>query len=283
MAKQLIPEELNELIQEYLTDGILTDKERQVILRKAESMGLDRDEIDLYLDAQVQKIDQATDAAVRRQKGNLCPFCGASIPQFSDKCPECNQLITPQATEELKEILDKLEESLFKIKSNYDYKLKERHAALMDRYIRKANLYYGNNPKVKTLLSEIEAETKSAKKSAKTKERNKKLTERFTYGGCILVIIIALIIFFLPSFFIFKNLFNILDDKTPNDTKHERIIRDNEESLDSESEDEETKYEEWSKKADAEIEEMQRKAERDVEKMQREAERQLEQMKARMN
>ena len=65
MANQLIPEELDQLIQEYLTDGVLTDKERAVILRKAEGMGLDRDEIDLYLDAQVQKIDQATDALVR--------------------------------------------------------------------------------------------------------------------------------------------------------------------------------------------------------------------------
>ena len=67
MANNLIPEELNALIQEYLTDGVLTDKERSVILNKAEKMGLDRDEIDLYLDAQVQKIDQQTDA-VRKQK-----------------------------------------------------------------------------------------------------------------------------------------------------------------------------------------------------------------------
>lgn len=67
MAKKLIPEELDALIQEYLTDGVLTDKERQVILKKAVSMGLDRDEIDLYLDAQVQKIDQATDAAENRR------------------------------------------------------------------------------------------------------------------------------------------------------------------------------------------------------------------------
>ena len=67
MAKQLIPEELDALIKEYLTDGVLTDKERQVILKKAVGMGLDRDEIDLYLDAQVQKIDQATDAAARKQ------------------------------------------------------------------------------------------------------------------------------------------------------------------------------------------------------------------------
>lgn len=61
MAKKLIPEEIEALIQQYLTDGVLTDKERQVILRKAEGMGLDRDEIDLYLDAEVQKIDQQTD------------------------------------------------------------------------------------------------------------------------------------------------------------------------------------------------------------------------------
>ena len=61
MAKKLIPEEIEALIQQYLTDGVLTDKERQVILRKAEGVGLDRDEIDLYLDAEVQKIDQQTD------------------------------------------------------------------------------------------------------------------------------------------------------------------------------------------------------------------------------
>ena len=55
---KLIPEELDALIQEYLTDGVLTEKERKVILKKAVGMGLDSDEIDLYLDAQIQKLDQ---------------------------------------------------------------------------------------------------------------------------------------------------------------------------------------------------------------------------------
>ena len=36
MAKQLIPEELQALIDQYLTDGVLTEKERAVILKKAE-------------------------------------------------------------------------------------------------------------------------------------------------------------------------------------------------------------------------------------------------------
>ena len=159
MAKQLIPEELDALIQEYLTDGVLTDKERQVILRKAEGMGLDRDEIDLYLDAQVQKIDQQTDAAARKQKGKQCPYCGGNIPLLTDKCPSCGQFINPQASEELKEIIDNLEEALVDLKSDGDF---SRSKATVERYIRKAKLYYSNNPKIKPLLAEVEAEIEMA-------------------------------------------------------------------------------------------------------------------------
>lgn len=102
MAKKPIPEELDLLIQEYLTDGILTDKERQVILDEAETLGLNRTKIDLYLDAQVQKIDQANDAAVRKQKGKPCPYCGGNVPQLADKCPHCGENITAQLRRKLK-------------------------------------------------------------------------------------------------------------------------------------------------------------------------------------
>ena len=47
--------EIEKLIKEYLTDGIISEKERKVLLRKAEAMGLDVDEVDLYIDAQQQK------------------------------------------------------------------------------------------------------------------------------------------------------------------------------------------------------------------------------------
>jgi hypothetical protein len=168
MAKNLIPEELDALIKEYLTDGVLTDKERQVILKKAEGMKLDRDEIDLYLDAQVQKIDQATDAAVRRQKGKACPHCGAYVSQMTDKCPECGQYITPEATKELEEILDNLEEALVNMKSRKDF---DRNKAVVERYERKARMYYSNHPKIKTLLTEVDAEMKVAEKKVKSAER----------------------------------------------------------------------------------------------------------------
>ena len=170
MANNLIPEELNALIREYLTDGVLTNKERQVILNKAEKMGLDRDEIDLYLDAQVQKIDQQTDAAVRKQKGKQCPYCGGSIPLLTDKCPHCGENITAEASEELQEIFENLEGALVDLKSGRDI---HKSKATVERYTRKARMYYGNNPKIQKLLEEVEKETVIAEKKAKNLVRNR--------------------------------------------------------------------------------------------------------------
>ena len=195
MANKLIPEELDALIQEYLTDGVLTDKERQVILKKAEGFGLDRDEIDLFLDAQVQKIDQASDAAVRRQKGKACPYCGAPIPQLADKCPECGQFITPEASAELKEIIDNLEEALIDLKSGKDI---ERSKATVERYARKAKLYYSNNPKIKPLLEEVEEETINAEKKGKSLARKntivKVLTTNKKLTACLVIVLFVAVL-----------------------------------------------------------------------------------------
>jgi len=190
MAKQLIPEELQALIDQYLTDGVLTEKERAVILKKAEGMGLDRDEIDLYLDAEVQKIDQATDAAVRRQKGKSCPHCGAYVSQLTDKCPECGQYITPEATKELEEILDNLEEALINMKSGEEF---DRSKAVVERYERKAKMYYSNHPKIKTLLAEIDNEMKDAETKIKSAARRKIMVSILTnkWLWCVIPMIIG--------------------------------------------------------------------------------------------
>lgn len=170
MAKQTlkIPEDLQALIQQFLTDGVLTDKERQVILREAEEQGLKRDVVNLYLDAEEQKIEQATDAAVRRKKGKECPHCGAYIPQMSDKCPECDEYITPEASKELEEILEKLEDALVNMKDRKDF---DRSKATVERYARKARMYYSNHPKIKSLLLEVDSEMKFAEKQKKSEER----------------------------------------------------------------------------------------------------------------
>lgn len=194
MANNLIPEELNVLIQQYLTDGVLTDKERQVILNKAEKMGLDRDEIDLFLDAEIQKIDQQTDAAARRQKGKTCPYCGGSIPLLTDKCPHCGENVTPEASNELQEIFDNLEEALVDLKSGKD---RNRSKATIERYSRKAKMYYGNNPRVQKLLDEIEEETKKADKKFRVP-----IYDRIIYAIIVLFLVLfGYCTFFIPFFF----------------------------------------------------------------------------------
>ena len=191
MANNLIPEELNALIQQYLTDGVLTDKERQVILKKAEKMGLDRDEIDLYLDAEVQKIDQQTDAAVRKQKGKTCPFCGGSVPQLTDKCPHCGENITPEASKELLEIFDNLEEALVDFKSGKDI---AKSKATVERFMRKAKMYYGNNPKIQKLLEEVEMESAKAEKVAKVNALKSTFVKILTYNWKITAAVILAVL-----------------------------------------------------------------------------------------
>lgn len=82
-------EEFENLLKEYLTDGIITTKERQVLLKKAQQLGYDVDEVDLYIDAQQQKCDQAVEAAAAKKRGKVCPRCGASIQSMQLTCPEC--------------------------------------------------------------------------------------------------------------------------------------------------------------------------------------------------
>lgn len=40
---------------------------------------------------------------------------------MTDKCPECGQYITPEATKELEDILDNLEEALINMKSGEEF------------------------------------------------------------------------------------------------------------------------------------------------------------------
>ena len=191
------PKELTDLLNQYLTDGVMTSKEREVLLRKAEAMNVDKDEFDLFIDAEIQKIDQKMDAMKRQAKGRLCPFCEAQIPMLADKCPECGGNITPEATKELEEIIEKLEDALVNFKSGKDF---EKSKAEVERYIRKANLYYENNPKVKILVREVEKEIKNATIIAAKEKRQKILISIFT-NPWVWVLIEVIVAFALYSYF----------------------------------------------------------------------------------
>ena len=164
------PKELTDLLEQYMTDGVMTEKERAVLLRKAEAMGVDKDEFDLYIDAEVQKFDQKIDSAKRQAKGKLCPFCEASIPMFTDKCPECGGNITPEVTKELNEIVEALEDAVVNFKSTNNADL-QRNKANVERYVRKAEMYYGNNKKIQVLIAEVKKEIELVEKRVSANKR----------------------------------------------------------------------------------------------------------------
>jgi hypothetical protein len=189
--------EFYDLLEMSLTDGIITASERNVLINKAVSLGIDPAEANLIIDAAQQKADQEVDAAARLQRGKECPFCGGAIPQLADKCPHCGGTITVEASEELIQIIDKLEDALINMKSNDDIR---KSKAEVEKYIRRANLYYESNPKVQKLLAEIAAETAEAEKKAKASARNKNIMSALKSIGSFLMshkILSAVILLFI--------------------------------------------------------------------------------------
>ena len=188
--KGAIPQELDDLIKEFLTDGIISPKERQVLLNKAQTLGLNLDEVDLYIDAQQQKADQTVATIMNQRKGNTCPYCGAPIPLLADKCPSCGQFITPESSKDLEEIFNHLEDALVKFKSCDNT---AENQANVERYIRKAKMYYSNNPKIKLLLQEVENEIEDANEREEESKRKAWNVVKIEVIIAIIIIIICVI------------------------------------------------------------------------------------------
>lgn len=93
-------EQIENLIQLALADGVLTEKEKQILFKKAEAAGIDLDEFEMVLDAKLFEKQQAikssaatTTAAPKSDKfGDVkkCPACGAMVQSFQTKCSDCS-------------------------------------------------------------------------------------------------------------------------------------------------------------------------------------------------
>lgn len=53
---KMYDEQLEKIIELALVDGIVTEKEREIILRKAEKLGLDIDEVEMYLENRISSL-----------------------------------------------------------------------------------------------------------------------------------------------------------------------------------------------------------------------------------
>ena len=86
-------EQLEQLIDAALADGVLTEKEKQVLFKKAQTLGVDLDEFEMVLDARLVKLqkEQQSSAPKSNKLGDVkkCPACGAIVQSYQGVCKEC--------------------------------------------------------------------------------------------------------------------------------------------------------------------------------------------------
>ena len=93
----LYGEKIEALINAALADGVLTEKEKQILFKKAQAEGIDLDEFEMVLDARLvelqkkQKKEESHAAPKSDKFGDVrkCPACGALVPALAVSCPEC--------------------------------------------------------------------------------------------------------------------------------------------------------------------------------------------------
>lgn len=95
----MFSKELEEVIEAALADGVLTDKERAVLHKRAQAEGVDPDELDVVIDGRLAKMKRQEDwlrpappkEATNQKYGNVlkCPSCGAQVVGGSALCTEC--------------------------------------------------------------------------------------------------------------------------------------------------------------------------------------------------
>jgi hypothetical protein len=83
--------EIERLIDLAVADGQITEKERNVILRKAADLGIDIDEVEMVLDGKLHLATATTSKTGKEKQGDMkvCPACGASVRSLQIVCDYC--------------------------------------------------------------------------------------------------------------------------------------------------------------------------------------------------
>jgi len=139
-------EQLENLISAALADGELTEKEKQILFKRAQSMGVDLDEFEMVLDSRLAQMEKAnklgnvTSAPKSDKFGDVrkCPSCGAILQSFQTGCPECGyefkNIASVQSAQRLFEQLQSVELRKSEKLSRHEIEKQRRLDALSCRH-----------------------------------------------------------------------------------------------------------------------------------------------------
>lgn len=185
---------LEELINAAIADGVITDKERAVLHRKAAEKGIDPDEIDIIIDGRLQQMQNQTNS--KRPHVDKCPACGEIMPALSSTCPNCGYVVDDKQTENfaLRSMMAEMETELMLFRTG-----KVDSPAKLEGMIRQATTRYGDNARIKRLILEIQEEVVKHEKKLEAAERARKNSIRGKKMGCLGLSIVFMVIMFIST------------------------------------------------------------------------------------
>lgn len=144
-------ERLEQLIDAALADGELTEKEKQILFKKAQEMGVDLDEFEMVLDARLVKLKKAEEEKAKSSapKSNKlgdvkkCPNCGAIVQSYQAVCGECGYAFenveANLSSQKLAEKLVAIDEKYLNIKNSQVNKIEDKKDSFWNDTITKQN------------------------------------------------------------------------------------------------------------------------------------------------
>jgi hypothetical protein len=90
-----IANDLNHLIEAAIVDGKLSNKEKEILFKKALNYGIDLDEFEIILNAKLYKQQNQNKSnnldldSKKIKDTKKCPYCGSITESFSSSCLDC--------------------------------------------------------------------------------------------------------------------------------------------------------------------------------------------------
>lgn len=164
----MFSEALKQLIEASLVDGVLTPEERAVVLKRAMLEGIDADEANLLIDAELQKIKLQKQA--KAPKVNKCPACGEILPALTGICPSCGNVVDSNVhNHELDFLIEQMSRGLAQLQAGTT--AAPMVIATLEEHRRRAMTLYGENPKVQLLVNEVKQEIDEYKRAEAEKQK----------------------------------------------------------------------------------------------------------------
>jgi hypothetical protein len=124
--------ELEKIVDSILSNGELSDRSRELLMKKAEQLGVDLLDFELELESKIAQKKSSSNSQIKSQEppksnkegvSKKCPSCGASAGSFATSCPDCgHEFRDIQAARSVQKLFEEMKESETRLRNQHSSK-----------------------------------------------------------------------------------------------------------------------------------------------------------------